>query len=574
MAGAHDERMVAHQVLQVVNLAVVGAVGRVGADDLGLLPGALEIILGDGAAVAEGAEGKGAVDMVLGVRGGDGEDVAELVQRDLLLHGVGELAADLAACEVPLDLHAAEVLDEFLPDVDELRLLVAEVETVAEAEAGDAVLAVEGRDGDLVAEGEFGQHDRQVDIVRPVEHARAVREGQGVAGERGTRADERNLRMQAALGIAVEEEALLLAVALVENDEAAGGARRLDLRRAGRHLHGLREAGPLAEVAGGVKIRHARRVVRVGGAFVVAEIEEALFLVEVGLVEEHEQPAQNVVILDLLVVGDPAVAQPLQDEADAVHLAVGAGGAAEGPAEAVRAHEIGHHLDVLLGVSAEGGQLAVADAAVGMELERGADEDKVHHAVEVEIAAEAGGGVVEEPGRAGGRDALNHALDEARGLVLLGEAEAEAGDGLGDVERLPVVVVVAAVEELLVDALAGLLDEPLPDGVALLGGAEGEEAEGGVGQAVFGGGLGEHLRRDAAGGEVDQVEALEGAFARGPVKFAEGEGDVAGLVGTGLLAVRGKDGAVGLDRIEIMGQHRAGHIETLLGKTVHAVVGG
>ena len=136
------------------------------------------------------------------------------------------------------------------------------------------------------------------------------------------------------------------------------------------------------------------------------------------------------------------------------------------------------------------------------------------------------------------------------------------------------VVVVAAVEELLVDALAGLLDEAFPDGIPLLGGTEGEEAEGGVGQAVFGGGLGEHLRRDAACGEVDQVEALEGAFTRGPVELAEGEGDVAGFVRTGLLAVRGKDGAVGLDRIEIMGQHRAGHIETLLGKTVHAVVGG
>ena len=288
MAGAHDERVIAHEVLQIVNLAVVGTVGRVGADDLGFLPGALEVILGDGAAVAEGAEGKGAVDVVFGVRGRDGEDVAEFVQRDLLLHGVGEFAADLAAGEVPLDLHAAEVLDKLLPDVDELRLLVAEIEAVAQAEAGDAVLAIEGGNRDLVAERQLGEHDRQVDIVRPVEHAGAVGEGEGVARERGARADERNLRMQAALGVAVEEEALLLAVALVENDEAAGSARRLDLRRTGRHLHRFREAGPLAQVAGGVEVRHARRVVRVGGALVVAEIQEALLLVKVRLVEEHE----------------------------------------------------------------------------------------------------------------------------------------------------------------------------------------------------------------------------------------------------------------------------------------------
>jgi hypothetical protein len=77
----------------------------------------------------------------------DHEDVAELVERDLLLHRVGELAADLAAREGPLDLHAAEVLDDLLLGRDEVGLLVAEEEAVAQAEAGDAVLAVEGREG-------------------------------------------------------------------------------------------------------------------------------------------------------------------------------------------------------------------------------------------------------------------------------------------------------------------------------------------------------------------------------------------------------------------------------------------
>ena len=67
MTGAHDEGMVAHQILQIVDLAVICAVGWVGADDLGLLPGALEIVLHDGATLALGAEGEGAVDMVFRV---------------------------------------------------------------------------------------------------------------------------------------------------------------------------------------------------------------------------------------------------------------------------------------------------------------------------------------------------------------------------------------------------------------------------------------------------------------------------------------------------------------------------
>ena len=50
-------------------------------------------------------------------------------------------------------------------------------------------------------------------------------------------------------------------------------------------------------------------------------------------------------------------------------------------------------------------------------------------------------------------------------------------------------------------------------------------------------------------------------------------GDVTGFVRTGLFAIGGKNGAIGLNRIEIMAQHRSGHVETLLGKTMHAVVG-
>src|SRR5690606_27086856 len=132
-----------------------------------------------------------------------------------------------------------------------------------------------------------------------------------------------------------------------------------------------------------------------------AKIEITVFLVEIRAVEKQEEAAKDVEILDLLVVGNPAVAQALENQADAVHLAVGAAGAPERPAEAVGADEVGHHLDVFLGVGAERGELAVAHAAVGVELEGGAGEDERQHAVEIEITAEAAGGVVEEASRAG-----------------------------------------------------------------------------------------------------------------------------------------------------------------------------
>jgi hypothetical protein len=146
-------------------------------------------------------------------------------------------------------------------------------------------------------------------------------------------------------------------------------------------------------------------------------------------------------------------------------------------------------------------------------------------------------------------DAIDHALDEARGFVFLGETEGETSDRFGDVEGLPVVVVVRAVEELLVDALAGFLDEAFPNGIALFGRAEAKKGERGVREAVFGGGLRKHLGRDAARSEVDDVVAFEGSFAGAAVVFTEGVGDVAGLVRAWLFAGSGEDGTVWLDRV-------------------------
>jgi hypothetical protein len=193
----------------------------------------------------------------------------------------------------------------------------------------------------------------------------------------------------------------------------------LPFRRNGGQLDGLGQTRPLAQVTGGVEVRHPRRVVRIGGAFLVAQIEETVLLIEVGLVEEKEQLPQDVVVARTLVVRDPAVAQPLENQRDAVHLAVGAGRAAERPAETVGAHQVGHHPNVLLGVGAQRRQLPVAHAAVGVELQGGADEDKRHHSVQVEVSAQSAGGIVEKSGRTGVVDPIDHALDQARGFVLL-----------------------------------------------------------------------------------------------------------------------------------------------------------
>src|SRR5438270_491532 len=148
--------MIPHQRLEVVNLAVVRAIGRIGADHFGLLPHALKIILHDAATMALRSERERAGYMVFRMRRRDRERVAEFVERDLLLDGVGELAADFAAGERPLHLHAAEILHELFLRRDELGLIVAEIETVAQTEAGYAVLAVERGQGDVLAERQLG----------------------------------------------------------------------------------------------------------------------------------------------------------------------------------------------------------------------------------------------------------------------------------------------------------------------------------------------------------------------------------------------------------------------------------
>ena len=165
LAGAHDERVVADEHLHVVNLAVIGAVRRVGGDGFGFLPVGVEIVLQYGAAVAERPE-RGRIALpVTRVWGADDNRHPEFVERDLILDRVRELGADLAAREGPLHFHAADIADDFFLGVDELGLLVTEVEGIFQAQTGDAFLAVEGRERDVLAEREFGNHDGQIKIL-------------------------------------------------------------------------------------------------------------------------------------------------------------------------------------------------------------------------------------------------------------------------------------------------------------------------------------------------------------------------------------------------------------------------
>ena len=177
MAGAHNQRVIAQEGLEVVDFAEVGAVGRVFGDDLDLLPDALEIIFLHGAAVAVFADGRHTGDAVARVGGGDGDLVAELIEGDLLFDGVGVFDGDLRAGEGPLHLYGAEAFLDFFLGVDQFGLLVAEEEAVAQPEAGDTAAAVEGGQGNLFAEGELGGEDRRVDVIGPVEDSRRVREG-------------------------------------------------------------------------------------------------------------------------------------------------------------------------------------------------------------------------------------------------------------------------------------------------------------------------------------------------------------------------------------------------------------
>jgi hypothetical protein len=125
-------------------------------------------------------------------------------------------------------------------------------------------------------------------------------------------------------------------------------------------------------------------------------------------------------------------------------------------------------------------------------------------------------------------------------------------------------------KELLVDPLLRFLHQPFPDAVTLFGRAEAKQSERSVSQAVFRRRLGEHLGGDTAGSQIDEVKPLQVCLAGGAEVLTERVGGMAGLVRAGGLSRSGEEGAVRLNGIEVMTQDRSGHIEALLGKTMHA----
>src|SRR5688572_6081748 len=108
VAGTHDQRMIADEVLEIMNLPIVRAVRRIRAYHFGLTPVRLEIILRHAAAMALRPERERSRDVILRMRRGDREAVPELVERDLLADRVRELTTDFVTRERPLHLHAAE----------------------------------------------------------------------------------------------------------------------------------------------------------------------------------------------------------------------------------------------------------------------------------------------------------------------------------------------------------------------------------------------------------------------------------------------------------------------------------
>ena len=105
-AGAHNQWMIALKDLQVVHVAVVGAVVRIFGYNLEFLPFCLKIILHHVGAMAFFAKCERGGDTIATVRRGDREDVAHAIELYLLFHSKAVLAGDSAALKGPNDLTA------------------------------------------------------------------------------------------------------------------------------------------------------------------------------------------------------------------------------------------------------------------------------------------------------------------------------------------------------------------------------------------------------------------------------------------------------------------------------------
>ena len=204
--------------------------------------------------------------------------------------------------------------------------------------------------------------------------------------------------MESALGIPIDKEALFLAGGPVENDETTGLLGHESFPGfGGFQVPG--QPGPLAEVTHSIEIGNAGSEVFHGLAFGIADNDVAVFLVEVGKVEEIEQAPEQVEVLGFFIRRYPVVAKSLQDEADAVHLPVGPAPAAEGPSQTILPHQIGQQAQILFRKGPQTGQYVLAQLDIGVQLKRLPDENQAEHPVNI-VYPIAGRAVVVEIARA------------------------------------------------------------------------------------------------------------------------------------------------------------------------------
>lgn len=263
--------------------------------------------------------------------------------------------------------------------------------------------------------------------------------------------------MEACRGVLVDAKRLLFAVAFVEKDVTTGWALE-QLRATFKGARdGFGKASPLAKVTRGVKVCHARCVMRDGVALAIADDEEPVLLVEVCDEEVLEESANELFVLGQFVIRNPVVSHSLENEADGVHLAVAANAIAVAPAEAVLANDVREEAKVALGVGAQAWEFAVSQVDVGMQLEGGADEDELHDTVEVINSAKHIGtfhgawAVVTKATGSVGFYTFKESFNEASCLIFFREAEGVARNSLGDIESLEMGVVVATVQEAFVE---------------------------------------------------------------------------------------------------------------------------
>ena len=101
-------------------------------------------------------------------------------------------------------------------------------------------------------------------------------------------------------------------------------------------------------------------------ALEIADHEDAVFLIEVGEEEILEEAAQDIEILWALFVGNPTVAQGLEDQGNAVHLPIGTDAAAKGPARPSARTMSGRSLIYFSADGAQARQLAFAQVDVAV----------------------------------------------------------------------------------------------------------------------------------------------------------------------------------------------------------------